>query len=273
MALLSNSRFITSFVTWTLEVTLARFLKQLKLIRSFHSLAGNMHVFSSNFTAQYTRLQFRSHPTASRTNQGLQNRPVHLTRRWVEIRFRGHSTGWWLILFIQHPARQHRIDHKLILICSEKKFIQNHFRQRVPSNFLASLFIDSILSSREKKNRYKRLQCSKKRERDLCIALEKRVGYEIAVFLDFVTTKISFLNFKSVLQPSHLFATRRLSDSFFTWILRFMLCVILDNKFLLERTGRSLLDSVYKSLPLNPVFKWFADKKKVWPRSFQSHLL
>lgn len=61
-----------------------------------------MHIFSRHFTAQYTRLQFRSHTTASRTYQGIQNRPVHLTRGRAQIRFRGHSTGWFHILFAEY---------------------------------------------------------------------------------------------------------------------------------------------------------------------------
>lgn len=58
-----------------------------------------MHIISRSITAaQHTRLQFRSHTTAGRTDQGIQNRSLHLTRGWAKIRFRGHSTGWWHFL-------------------------------------------------------------------------------------------------------------------------------------------------------------------------------
>lgn len=57
-----------------------------------------MHIICRYFTAQHTRLQFRTYTAAGRTNQGIQNRSIHLTRGWVKIRFRGHSTGWWIYM-------------------------------------------------------------------------------------------------------------------------------------------------------------------------------
>lgn len=66
-------------------------------IFSFVFLAGNMHFIRRLLTAQqYTRLQFSSHTAASRTNQGIQNRPIHFIRGRAEICLRGYSTGMWI---------------------------------------------------------------------------------------------------------------------------------------------------------------------------------
>lgn len=159
-----NSRFYCQFVSDKL-LPLPEFVVDIGafpeafprhcLTCTFCSLIGIMYVFSSNFTAQYTRLQFRSHSTASRTNQGLQNRSVHLTRRWAEICFRGHSTGWWLTHFHILP-RQHIINGTSLWILfyplekAFNTFFIIEFR-RILGHFVSWLG--------EMKKRFKRLQC------------------------------------------------------------------------------------------------------------------
>lgn len=66
-----------------------------------------MHIIRRYITKQYTRLQFRTYTAASRTNQGIQNRSVHLTRGWAKICFRGHSTGMYIS---SHPIDSSAIE-------------------------------------------------------------------------------------------------------------------------------------------------------------------